>query len=79
MSGTGIPFDEPLNVGTVNYASPEILYGYLKTVNFSVDIWALGVILYYLIFAQYPFKGDNNTEILLNISEGNYNIPKKVT
>ncbi|CAD8113424.1 unnamed protein product [Paramecium sonneborni] len=79
LSGTGIPFDEPLNVGTVNYASPEILYGYLKTVNFSVDIWALGVILYYLIFAQYPFKGDNNTEILLNISEGNYNIPKKVT
>ncbi|CAD8117293.1 unnamed protein product [Paramecium sonneborni] len=79
LSGTGIPFNEPLNVGTVLYASPEIVFGKLKTVNFSVDIWALGVILYYLIFAQYPFKGDNNTEILENISQINYNIPKQVS
>ncbi|CAD8097187.1 unnamed protein product [Paramecium primaurelia] len=79
LSGTGIPFDEPLNVGTVLYASPEIVFGKLKSVNFSVDIWALGVILYYLVFAEYPFKGENNTDILLNISEGNYNIPKQVS
>lgn len=79
LTGTGIPFDEPLNVGTVLYAAPEIVFGKLKTVNFSVDIWALGVILYYMVFGKYPFPGEDNSQILINISEGNYNIPSKIS
>lgn len=61
LTGTGIPFDEPLNVGTVLYAAPEIVFGKLKAVNFSVDIWALGVILYYMVFGKYPFSGEDNS------------------
>ncbi|CAD8112666.1 unnamed protein product [Paramecium sonneborni] len=79
LSGTGIPFDEPLNVGTVQYISPEILSGKLKKINFCQDIWALGILLFYLIFGQYPFNGKNNAEIFISISEGKYRFPRQVS
>lgn len=64
-----------MNVGTLLYAAPEIIFGELKTVNKSVDIWGLGVILYYIVFADYPFKGESEKEILTNITKGYYTIP----
>jgi len=35
--------------------------------------------LYYMVFGEYPFKGEDNGDILLSISEGNYVIPKQVS
>jgi serine/threonine protein kinase len=43
------------NCGTQNYMAPEIL----ESVPYGqeVDIWSLGVLLFYLIFGEFPFKG----------------------
>ncbi|CAD8083530.1 unnamed protein product [Paramecium primaurelia] len=79
LSGTGVPFDEPLNVGTILYIAPEILSGKLKKINFCLDIWALGVILYYLIFGEYPFNGKDNAETFLLISQGIIKFPRQVS
>ncbi|CAK57477.1 unnamed protein product (macronuclear) [Paramecium tetraurelia] len=79
LSGTGVPFDEPLNVGTILYIAPEILSGKLKKINFCLDIWALGILLYYLIFGEYPFYGKNNAEIFIMISQGTYKFPRQVS
>jgi serine/threonine protein kinase len=32
-----------------------------------------------MVFGEYPFKGEDNGDILLSISEGNYVIPKQVS
>ena len=42
--------------------APEILEN--GDINNKNDIWSLGIIIYYLLFKEYPYKG--KTEILLN-------------
>lgn len=41
--------------GTQKYMAPEILKNLPYTR--SVDIWALGVLFFFMLFADYPFKG----------------------
>ena len=49
--------------------SPEMLDG-VSTYDKRVDWWALGIILYKLMFSSYPFKKTNERDVLLkNISE----------
>lgn len=55
-------FARPMNTGpasticgTEKYMAPEILKN--LPYNRSVDIWALGILLFFMLFAEYPFKG----------------------
>ena len=42
------------NVGTPNYIAPEIILN--LEYSFSVDIWSLGVCIYFLFFGFGPFE-----------------------
>jgi hypothetical protein len=45
--------------GTIHYVSPEVL---LRTpYNKEVDIWSLGIILFYMLCGHLPFKGSNQS------------------
>ena len=48
------------------YTPPEILENKLndKTKN---NIWKLGIIIYYLLFKEFPYNGKNNNELLNDI------------
>lgn len=43
------------NCGTQNYMAPEILH--LVPYGQEVDVWSLGVLFFYMLFGEFPFKG----------------------
>ena len=48
--------------------SPEVLKGE-KDLSKS-DIWSLGIIIYYMLFKEYPYKGKGEIELLKDINSG---------
>ena len=48
-------------VGTPGYMAPEILEN--KGYSLEVDIWSLGVIMYYIIIGKLPFNKQNQEDI----------------
>ncbi|CAI5444153.1 unnamed protein product [Caenorhabditis angaria] len=59
--------------GTPNYIAPEVLkkLGH----SFEVDIWAVGCILYILLFGTPPFESSTLEETYSRIKHNNYTIP----
>jgi serine/threonine protein kinase len=59
--------------GTPAYAAPEILNG--QEYTYKVDIWALGVIMFVMLYLKYPFTGDTLFEMYDNILAGKMDFP----
>lgn len=63
--------------GTPDYIAPEIVayqpYGY------SVDWWALGVLIYEMLAGQPPFDGDDEDELFNSILEHSVSYPKSIS
>jgi serine/threonine protein kinase len=62
------------SVGTVRYTAPELLKG--EGYNDSVDIWAIGIILFMLLTGDYPFDGENRESIFNKIKMKNLHFSK---
>ncbi|CAD8106094.1 unnamed protein product [Paramecium primaurelia] len=60
------------NCGTCNYQAPEMLQ--FQEITFSVDVFALGVILYYMLSGYLPFDSDIPYEIIQNTIDGIYSM-----
>lgn len=67
---------DTVDAGSLRYMAPEVLTGHCKTINGLVDVWAMGIILYGMLFGDLPFNGKSNKEIADAIIEGTYEMPK---
>ena len=56
------------NMGTPLFMAPEILNN--EFYNYKIDLYSLGVTLYYLIFDEYPYNGKNEYSLLKDILSG---------
>ncbi|GAB5354054.1 hypothetical protein AAMO2058_000086900 [Amorphochlora amoebiformis] len=62
--------------GSPHYASPELCKG--MKYDFKSDSWSLGVLLYTMICASYPFEHRNINKLINKITQGEYVIPSRV-
>lgn len=60
-----MPINSQLHSGEVQFADR------------AADIWAIGMILYCMVFGEYPFQGDNKQDIIKNICTKEISFPKK--
>lgn len=63
--------------GTPEFMAPEILLE--RDYGRAVDWWAFGVLLYEMLLAQSPFKGEEEEEIFEAILEGDVYYPAKLS
>jgi serine/threonine protein kinase len=52
--------------GTPITMAPEILKGEENLISYKSDIWSLGIIIYYMLFKEYPYNG-NEYQIIKEI------------
>lgn len=65
--------DQIMKVTTPIYRPPEIIDIWSNyEIGISIDVWALGCILYFLCFQKHPFESNS----VLHITNGNFVVPK---
>ncbi|CAD8187458.1 unnamed protein product [Paramecium octaurelia] len=60
--------------GTPSYMSPELVSKVPHNPLCS-DIWSLGILLYRMLFGEYPFKGQNDKELYRAIQQNKLKLP----
>ncbi|KAL3686627.1 hypothetical protein R1sor_009201 [Riccia sorocarpa] len=63
-------------VGTEEYIAPEIILGLGHTS--SVDWWALGILLYEMLFGRTPFRGRNRQRTFANVLHKDLAFPSSI-
>jgi calcium-dependent protein kinase len=56
-------------IGTLVYCSPEVL---ANNYNESCDIWSCGVLMYCLLSGYFPFRGEDEEEVISKILSGKF-------
>lgn len=60
---------EKSDAGTVKYMPPEMHSGGSNQASPALDVWTIGVMLFCMLFGEYPFYGNDEDDLIKNIVE----------
>ncbi|XP_062184556.1 phototropin-2-like isoform X2 [Phragmites australis] len=63
-------------VGTEEYIAPEVITGAAHTS--AIDWWALGILLYEMLYGRTPFRGKNRKKTFYNILHKDLTFPSSI-
>ena len=64
--------------GTIHYAAPETFVGD-PVFGPEIDMWSAGVVLYCMLHGRFPFFGDSDTDLIVNICTAQPIIDDKIS
>jgi serine/threonine protein kinase len=53
---------EKSNCGSLKFMAPELLQGRTESTP-KIDVWSMGIILYALVFGEYPFHDRDKEQL----------------
>ena len=74
IAGVG---DEKVDAGTYAYMAPECFDKAGAKSSPSIDVWAIGVMFYTMIYGTLPFMGKDEKELITKITSENVRFPQK--
>jgi serine/threonine protein kinase len=69
---------ETIKAGTTKFIPPELASGLNYSSSPKLDVWALGVILYLMLFGVYPFDANKDSDISNKIINEKHKFPSSI-
>jgi serine/threonine protein kinase len=58
---------DKVDAGTLSYMAPECLEKVAAGTSPAIDVWAIGVMFYAMLFGELPFDSSNEKELIKSI------------
>lgn len=69
---------EQHKAGTLRYCPPELVAGEYFKADPSFDVWSMGVLMYRMLYGEFPFTGSDWSTTKKAIIKGRLKFPKTV-
>lgn len=70
---------DKVDAGTLLYMAPECLDKVAAETSTAIDVWAIGVMFYAMLFGRLPFNHDEEKELIKSIKHDQVKFPSSVS
>jgi serine/threonine protein kinase len=69
---------DKVDAGTLAYMAPECLEKTAAETNPAIDVWAIGIMLYAMLYGELPFSSSNEKDLIKAIKSDNIKFPNNI-
>jgi serine/threonine-protein kinase ULK/ATG1 len=70
--------DDKVDAGTLAYMAPECLEKVSATTSPSIDVWAIGIMFYAMLYGELPFSSSSEKDLITSIKEQKVKFPSNI-